>query len=257
MKQIVLHALGVGNDKMQQAQIQQSEDKQELKKQSSSLHNHLTKTSTPKTVPAAQSENLTNSNISPGYSAISVQNSDHKQATKSKTIHSHNSEDVSTVRPPISKMIQHTPTPTSLASSGIGSLNEEDMFVIHSHKTVPQQYSIGGASSKTSVQKAHSNESGLAPTKQHSHSHRHRRTSSERNMLPHTEREIMKVQYSKSEHHQLKNEVQKLTLSVEEEEIRYCIWQNKIIYSSLHYHIIYHIYYYYNLLCVCIFIILC
>ena len=215
MKQIVLHALGVDGSK---TQAQQSEGKQQ---QQSDLrkeppHKQL-KTSTSKTTPASQS--LSSSNISPNYNSISVQNSDHTHVTKPQ-IHYQNPEYPSAVRTPVSKMTQQAPTPTSLASSGIGSMHEEDATVSHSRKSIPQQYSTGVSLNRSNTAEHH-DENILAPTKQPLHSHKHKRTHSERNMLLHDNKDAMKVQNSISDHHRLRNEVQKLTLSVEEEEIRY------------------------------------
>ena len=208
MKQIVLHALGVDDSKTQH--VQQSEGKQQQKSDSrKELPHKQSKTSTPKTIPASQSlSNSMNVNISPSSNPVSVQNSDHTQVTKPQ-MHYQHPEYPSTIRTPVSKMIhQQTPTPTSLASSGIGSMYEEDPTFGHSHKHIPQQYNNTALNRSNTAE--HHDENILSPTKQHSHSHRHKRTHSERNMLPH----------SISDHHKLRNEVQKLTLSVEEEEIR-------------------------------------
>lgn len=219
MKQILLHALGVDSNKRQQTQVhlQDGESKQqqeELRKKSSHKYS---KTSIPKTAPASQPfSDSTNSSISPGTNAGSLQSSNHKQVAKLKATHYQNPQEPSVVRTPVSKMIQQTPTPTSLASSGIGSLNEEDTTVTHPFKPVPQQDNVGGL-----LKTEHLNDSGLPPTRHHQHSHRHKRTHSERNMHPHEGgREITKVQHSISDHQQLKSQVQRLTLSVEEEEIR-------------------------------------
>ena len=218
MKQIVLHALGVDGSKAQLTQAQQSESKQQQKSDPRKVPPHK-QSKTSKTIPASQP--LSNSmtvNISPSSNPVSVQNSNHTHVTKPQ-LHYQHPEYPSTVRTPVSKMIQQTPTPTSLASSGIGSMYEEDATFSHSHKHIPQQYNIGVLKSSDTTE--HRDENTLSPTKQHSHSHRHKRTHSEHNMLSHENRDAVKVQHSISDHHKLRNEVQKLTLSVEEEEIRY------------------------------------
>ena len=215
MKQIVLHALGVNGIKSQQTQVQQGENKQQ--KQRKEFSDKHSKVSNPKTAPSSQSlSNSTSSNFPPGFNVTSVKDSGHKQVTKP---HYQNPEDPSIVRMPINKMIQQTPTPTSLASSGIGSLYEEDVTTNHSHKLAPQQHNVGKPSKESSTMEYH-NES-LSPTsKQYSHSHERKRANSECNMLLNADKDIVKVQHSRSDHHQLKNEVKRLTLSVEEEEIR-------------------------------------
>ena len=218
MKQIVLHALGVEASKSQQTCVQQkAESKQQHQQQQDDLrkeqpHKHIT----PKTSPTTQSfSNSTNCNISPTPNAILVQISGHKQVNKLKTTHHHNPEDLSTVmRTPVN------PTPTSLASSGIGSLNEEDTTISHPYKPIPQQYNTTEVPLRKTNTADHYNESSVSPIKQNPH--KHRRTHSERHMLLHEGgKDVMKVYHSVSDRHQLKNEVKRLTLSVEEEEIRY------------------------------------
>ena len=218
--------------KIQQTQTRQSESKQQQQSDLSKepLHKQP-KTSTSKTIPASQSlSSSMHANISPSSNTVSAQNSDHTHVTKPQ-IHYQHPEYPSTVRTPVSKMIQQAPTPTSLASSGIGSMYEEDATISHSHKCVPQQYSTGVLRRSNTAE--HRDENILSPTKQHSHSHRYKRTHSERNMLPHENREAMRVQHSISDHHKLRTEVQKLTLSVEE-EIRYAHNAMEYIRSYMH-----------------------
>ena len=216
MKQIVLHTLGVDSSKSQQTQVQQSESKQQSDLRKETPLKQL-KTFTPKTAPTSQSLNSSmNANISPSSNAVSVQNSDHADVVKPKLYYK-NPEHPATMRTPISRMIQQAPTPTSLASSGIGSLNEEDATVSLTHK--PQQYTTGVPLKRSHAIVCDENNSS-SPIKWHSHSHRHKRTHSERNMLSQEGKDNMKVQHSISDQHKLRNEVQKLTLSVEEEEIR-------------------------------------
>ena len=222
MKQIVLHALGVDGGKSQQTEAQQGEGKkrqQQLDPQKEPPHKQL---KTSKTVPASQSlSNSVSANVSPSFNSTSVHNTYHAHVTNSTT-HYQNAEHPSAVRAPVSRMIQQAATPTSIASSGIGSLNDEDALLIHSHKTVPLQYN-----SRASVTRVHTtehhrhDENSSLPTKQHSHPHaRHKRTHSEHTMLSQEGRDVFNVHPSVSDHHRLRNEVQKLTLSVEEEEIR-------------------------------------
>ena len=237
MKQIVLHALDIDTNKSQQTRVQQkAESKQQQKQQQQHdlrkelPHKHIT----PKTSPTTQSlGNSTNCNISPSPNSVSVQNSAHKQVNKLKTTHYQNPEDLSTViRTPINKQ---APTPTSLASSGIGSLNEEDNTIGHPYKPIPQQYNTIGTPLRKSNTADRCNESSVSPIK-HS-SHKHKRTHSERNMLLHEGgKDVMKMYHSVSGHHQLKNEVKRLTLSVEEEEIRYVISNFVMCMYTMQYH---------------------
>ena len=221
MKQIVLHALGVDGGKSQQAQAQQGEGKkrqQQLDLQKEPPHKQL---KTSKTVPVSQSlSNSMSANVSICSNSTSVQNSLRTHVTNS-TIHYQNAEHPSAVRTPVSRMFQQAPTPTSVASSGIGSLNDEEA-IIHSHKPVPHLYHTRGSLTRVSTTEHHKHdENSLFPTKQHSHPHaRHKRTHSEHTMLSQEGRDAVNIHHSISDHHRLQNEVQKLTLSVEEEEIR-------------------------------------
>ena len=240
MKQIVLHALGVDASKSQQARVQQKAEKKQQQQQHQQQHDfrnelphELKKTSTPKTSLIAQSvSNSTNCNISPSHNSVSVQSGDHKQVNKLKAPHHQSPEDPSTVvRTGINKQ---APTPTSLASSGIGSLNEEDSTIGHTYKSTPQRYSANGVPLRKCNTAEYCNENSVSPIKQSSH--KHKRTHSERNMLLHEGgKDVMKVHHSVSDRHQLKNEVKRLTLSVEEEEIRYVTSIQYCYTYALHY----------------------
>lgn len=232
MKQIVLHALGVDKSQIERGESKRQSQQQELRKDLP--HQQHAKTATPKTKLASQClGNSTDSNISPSSNTASVHNSDHRQVTKA--MHYHSPE--GPTRTPVAKMIQQAPTPTSLASSGIGSLNEEDATVSHSYKPVPHHCNTGVTSLKRSNTTEHHNEHGVSPIMIKQHPHRHKRTHSERNMLLHEGKDVVRMQHSMSDHRQLKNEVQRLKLNVEEEEIRYIVHSNtltKCYYRSMH-----------------------
>jgi len=224
LKQIVLHALGVGS-KGQSSPPQDSKQQQEqLLKQSlptqtpskEAAHNQK-KSSNPRAAPAAH----VSSSVSPTTQTSSVISPAQESSHHHHYRHKDSLDHFSASKAPLNKFIhQHTPTPSSLASSGIGSLAEEETMMTYSAKPTTQH--SGSVFPIKSDFTNHCHDNTLSPAHDSKrHKHRHRRTKSDRNFLTQGDSEIAKIQQSKSEHRLLKNEVQQLALSVEEEEIKY------------------------------------
>jgi len=226
LKQIVLHSLGVGSKGQSTSPLEEDNKQQQQRKQDQllkqsfpmqtsskeSAHNPM-RPSNPRTAPAAcGSKNLTTQVPS---NATTVLESNHKQYYRKR-----DSQEHSASKAPLNRIIQHhTPTPSSLASSGIGSLAEEETMVAQSSKPTTHHSTSVFPVKPNSIDYHH--EIILSPAHDNRrHIHRHRRTNSDRNLLTQGDEDIAKIQQSRSEHCLLKNEVQQLALSVEEEEIK-------------------------------------
>lgn len=220
LKQIVLHALGVESkgqstsllkedNKRQQQQQQEQLVKQSLPSSKESIQNPL-RSLNPRTAPAVCSSSSSKSPTTQVSNTVLENN--HKQYYRNRDPREHST--------PLNRIVQeHTPTPSSLASSGIGSLAEEEAVVAHSSKPIAHRSTTVFPTKPNSIDHCH--ETTLSPVHGNKrHRHRHRRTNSNRILLNQGDEDIAKLKQSKSEHCLLKNEVQQLALSVEEEEIK-------------------------------------
>ena len=195
-------------DNKKKQQQQQQLVQQSLPSSKDSIQNPL-RSLNPRTAPAACS-----SSKSPTTQvSTAVLENNHKKYYRNRDPQEHST--------PLNRIIQeHTPTPSSLASSGIGSLAEEEAMVAHFSKPNTHHSTTVFPTKPNSI--GHCHETTLSPAHGNKrHRHRHRRTNSDRNLLNQGDEDIAnKLRQSNSEHRLLKNEVQQLALSVEEEEIK-------------------------------------